>query len=59
MTRTARDLEDCLGDSLCDLMHWADTCVFDFAAAFDRTSDHYAAERTERGVLWVPPSSMG
>ena len=50
MSRTACDLEDTLGDLLCDLMHWADKCEFDFTAALDRASDHYAAERTEGGV---------
>ena len=51
MIRTACDREDCLGDLLCDLMHWADKCEFDFAAALDRASDHYAAEQTEGGTL--------
>ena len=51
MTRTECDQEDCLCDLLADLMHWADKCEFDFAAALDRASDHYAAERTEGGAL--------
>jgi hypothetical protein len=51
MTRTACDREDCLGDLLADLMHWADKCEFDFAAALDRASSHYAAERAEGSVL--------
>jgi len=51
MTRTACDLEDSLGDLLCDLMHWADKYNFDFAAALDRASDHYTVERMEEGVL--------
>jgi hypothetical protein len=51
MTRTGSDLEDCLCDLLADLMHWADKCEFDFAAALDRASDHYAAEGAEGRVL--------
>jgi hypothetical protein len=50
MTRTACDLEDSLGDLLCDLMHWADKCDFDFAASLDRAGYHYAAERMEGAV---------
>jgi len=30
---TGCDYEDSLGDLLCDLMHWADKCRFDFAEA--------------------------
>jgi hypothetical protein len=51
MIRTACDREDCLCDLLCDLMHWSHKCQFDFAAALDRASDHYAAERMEAGAL--------
>ena len=51
MTRTGSDLEDCLCDLLADLMHWADICEFDFAAALDRASDHYASERAEGAAL--------
>jgi len=42
MARTGCGLEDCLCDLLADLMHWADTCEFDFAAALDRANGHYA-----------------
>jgi hypothetical protein len=51
MTRTGSDLEDCLCDLLADLMHWADKCEFDFAAAFERARDHYVMECIERGAL--------
>jgi hypothetical protein len=51
MTRTACDLEDSLCDLLADLMHWADQCKFDFTAALDRASEHYAVERMEEGAL--------
>ena len=51
MTRTACDLEDSLGDLLCDLMHWADKCDFDFTAALDRARDHYFVERMQEGAL--------
>jgi hypothetical protein len=51
MTRTDCDQEDCLGDLLCDLMHWADKCQFDFTAAFHRACDHYVAERIEEGDI--------
>jgi hypothetical protein len=51
MTRTACDLEDSLCDLLADLMHWADQCNFDFAAALELASDHYTMERIEEGSL--------
>jgi hypothetical protein len=41
------DWEDCLGDLLCDLMHWADASKFDFDAALDRARMHYEAEVAE------------
>ena len=45
MSRTRCDCEDSLGDLLCDLMHWADKCQFDFAEALYRARCHYNAER--------------
>ena len=51
MTRTGSDLEDALCDLLADLMHWADTCEFDFTAALNRACDHYFAERIEEDAL--------
>jgi hypothetical protein len=63
---TGSDHEDSLGDLLTDLMHWADTRNFDFAAALDRARGHYAAEiaevagtqspavrRSGRGSVWL------
>ena len=41
------DWQDCLGDLLCDLMHWADASHFDFDAALDRARMHYNAEIAE------------
>jgi hypothetical protein len=41
---TGTDYEDCLGDLLSDLMHWADRSNFDFNAALDRGRYHYEAE---------------
>lgn len=38
------DLEDALGDLLCDLMHWADAQGYDFALALARAEDHHEAE---------------
>jgi hypothetical protein len=48
--QTATDIEDALGDLLCDLMHWADAKHFDFEAALLRARDHYEAERTEEAL---------
>jgi hypothetical protein len=50
MSRTRCDCEDCLADLLCDLMHWADKCEFDFAEMLYRARYHYDAERTEGGT---------
>ena len=41
---TGTDLEDSLGDLLCDLMHWADRYDFDFEDMLNRAGDHYAEE---------------
>lgn len=41
---TGCDHEDCLGDLLCDLMHWARFSGFDFDAALDRARLHFEAE---------------
>jgi hypothetical protein len=41
------DWEDCLGDLLCDLMHWSNASNFDFDAALDRGRMHYEAEIDE------------
>src|SRR5262245_47782084 len=41
---TGTDLEDSLGDLLCDLMHWADRNDFDFHLALDRARWHYDVE---------------
>ena len=49
MSRTRCDCEESLGDLLCDLMHWADKCRFDFAAELYRARRHYAAEVAEGG----------
>ncbi len=49
MSRTSCDCEDCLADLLCDLMHWADKCEFDFAEALYRARCHHNAERTKGG----------
>jgi hypothetical protein len=45
MSRTHCDCEASLGDLLCDLMHWADKCQFDFAEALYRARCRYNAER--------------
>lgn len=44
MAITGTDLEDALGDLLCDLMHWADAEDFWFDAAMERSRGHYQAE---------------
>jgi hypothetical protein len=44
---TGTDWEDCLGDLLCDLMHFANTNNFDFKAAVIRASGHYIEELHE------------
>jgi hypothetical protein len=44
MSRTRCDCEDSLGDLLCDLMHWADKCDFDFVAALQQACCRYEAE---------------
>lgn len=41
---TGIDLEDSLGDLLCNLMHWSDRNNFDFEAALCRAQGHYEAE---------------
>jgi hypothetical protein len=51
MQETHCDLEDSLGDLLCDLMHWAGQNHFDFAAALNRASDHYEAELLDERPL--------
>jgi hypothetical protein len=47
IARTGTDLEDSLGDLLCDLLHWSDRHNFDFDAALDRARFHYDAETGE------------
>jgi len=44
---TRCDLEDALGDLLCDLMHWAVFSKYDFEAALDRARDHFQQEVDE------------
>ena len=44
---TGTDWEDCLGDLLCDLMHFANAYNFDFKAAVNRACDHYIEELYE------------
>ena len=46
MSRTSCNCEDCLADLLCDLMHWANKCEFDFAEALYRAQCDYAIEVT-------------
>ena len=44
MHETGTDLEDSLGDLLCDLMHWSDRNQFDFDLALDRARDNCLEE---------------
>jgi hypothetical protein len=44
---TGTDWEDCLGDLLCDLMHFANANNFDFKAAVIRASGPYIEELYE------------
>lgn len=46
MRESGCDLEDSLGDLLCDLMHWSDRNNFDFEAALCRAQGHYESETT-------------
>lgn len=48
--QTGCDCEDCLGDLLTDLMHWAAMSRLDFDAALFRARDHYLAEVEEGGA---------
>jgi hypothetical protein len=55
--QTGCDLDDSLGDLLCDLMHWADARNFDFDAALDRARQHYEAECDEESsAANLPPA---
>ena len=45
--QTGTDLEDALGDLLCDLMHWSAQNNFDFQAALDRARGQYEVEIIE------------
>jgi hypothetical protein len=47
---TGTDIEDNLGDLLCDLMHWSDRHNFDFQIALDRAHCHYVEETG--GMPW-------
>jgi hypothetical protein len=49
LQRTGCDLEDGLGDLLCDLMHWSSILNFDFDAALERARSHFEVEA-------VPPT---
>ena len=44
------DLEDSLGDLLCDILHWCDRNNFDFDHALDRARGHYKEETG--GMPW-------
>jgi len=44
MAETGTDYEDSLGDLLCDLMHWAESAQFDFAAALACAEQNYSDE---------------
>jgi len=50
MARTGTDLEDSLGDLLCDLMHWADRNDSDFDTALDGARANYTEETG--GMPW-------
>jgi hypothetical protein len=50
IARTGTDLEDSLGDLLCDILHWCDRNNFDFEIALDRAQDHYKEETG--GMPW-------
>ncbi len=50
ITATGTDIEDSLGDLLCDLMHWSDRNNFDFEIALDRARYHYEAETSKGGA---------
>jgi hypothetical protein len=50
MAKTGTDLEDSLGDLLCDLLHWSDRNNFDFDLALDRARGHYTEETG--GMPW-------
>jgi hypothetical protein len=41
---TGCDLEDSLGDLLCDLMHWAKRERLDFELVLDQARSHFEAE---------------
>jgi hypothetical protein len=41
---TQCDCEKCLTHLLCDLMHWADKCRFNFAEELRLAHRHFAAE---------------
>lgn len=47
MRATGTDLEDALGDLLCDLRHWADRNGFDFDATCERSGRMYVEETRE------------
>jgi hypothetical protein len=47
MQETGCDLEDSLGDLLCDLMHWAAQNNFDFDLALSRAKGHFDEERDD------------
>ena len=55
MATTGTDLEDSLGDLLCDLMHWSDRNKFDFDLALDRARDNYLEETG--GMPWQTPTA--
>jgi hypothetical protein len=47
---TGTDLEDALGDLLCDLMHWADRNQTSFPAMLIRARAHYREETSHKGT---------
>ncbi len=52
---TGCDLEDSLGDLLCDLLHWSEQHEFDFDLAVDRARNHFEAELLDE--LPPPPDA--